>query len=182
VTTSRITLHMVSSLDGFIANADNSIGWMDSKDVYEKGIRDEDVDVAAFLAAIDCYVMGANTYEHALALGWPYGDTPTFVLTHRALPVTRATVKLVSGELANLVNELFRPHYRNIWMVGGSALTREFLRHSLADDIRLTIAPVVLGGGTPFFDHIGREQRLHLKEVSAYRNGFVELWYEIVKD
>jgi hypothetical protein len=37
---------------------------------------------------IDCYVMGSRTDEttvglEAKGLGWPYGDKPTFVLTHR---------------------------------------------------------------------------------------------------
>jgi dihydrofolate reductase len=53
----------------------------------------------------------------------------------------------------------------------------------LADDIRLAIVPIVLGDGTTrFFDPIGQEQRLHLKDVTAYNNGMVELWYEIRKE
>jgi riboflavin biosynthesis pyrimidine reductase len=35
---STVTLHVVSSLDGFIAKKDNSVSWMDSSgDVYERG-------------------------------------------------------------------------------------------------------------------------------------------------
>jgi dihydrofolate reductase len=176
-----VTIHMVASLDGYIAKPDNSIGWMDTKDIHEKGIRDEDIDVAGFLAGIDCYVMGAKTYEHALELGWPYGDKPVFVLTRRALPASKSTVTFLSGELDNLVTKQLIPKYKNIWMVGGADLTREFLRLGLADDIRITIAPVLIGGGTPFFDQLRQEVSLHLKEVSAYRNGYVELWYEIRK-
>ena len=86
-TRSTITLHVVSSLDGFIAKKDNSISWMDSPgDVYEKGVTD---DSAETLQSIDCYVLGSRTYEHALELGWPYGDTPTVVVTSRQLPSTR---------------------------------------------------------------------------------------------
>jgi dihydrofolate reductase len=176
-----ITIHMVASLDGYIAKPDNSIAWMDTKDNHEKGIRDEDIDVAGFLAGIDCYVMGAKTYEHALELGWPYGDKPVVVLTRRALPASKDSVTFLSGELSSLVTKQLIPKYRNIWMVGGAELTREFLRLGLADDIRITIAPVLIGEGTPFFDELRQEIPLHLKEVSAYRNGYVELWYEIRK-
>jgi dihydrofolate reductase len=88
-TSGKVTIHMVSSLDGYIANKTNSISWMDSNDCYEQGIRMEDVDVDAFLSEIDCYVLGAKTYEHALTLGWPYGDVPTFVLTHKEMPAIR---------------------------------------------------------------------------------------------
>ena len=87
--------------------------------------------------------------------------------------------RVLPGDLGELVNERLRPRYESIWLVGGAALTRDFIRSKLADEIRLTIAPIILGGGTPFFDNIGREQELHLKDVTAYKNGFVELWYEL---
>src|SRR5271166_4258960 len=66
---STITLHVVSSLDGFIAKKDNSISWMDSPgDVYERGVTDDGAEV---LQSIDCYVLGSRTYEHALQYGTP---------------------------------------------------------------------------------------------------------------
>jgi len=49
----------------------------------------------------------------------------------------------------------------------------------LVDEIRLIVMPVILGDGKPFFDHLGKEQLLHLKDVIAYKTGMVELWYEI---
>jgi dihydrofolate reductase len=69
----------------------------------------------------------------------------------------------------------------NVWVVGGPKLTKEFIRVNLADEIRQSILPVILGEGTPFFDQIGKEQALHLKNVTAYKNGMVELCYEINK-
>lgn len=180
---STITLHMVTSLDGIIAKSDNSVSWFDTPDTYEKGIEGE--DVAAFLKTIDCYVMGSRTYEHALALskdyGWAYGDTPTYVMTQRQLPVMRSNVKLQAASLAPFVNDYLRPRYRNIWVAGGAQLSKEFIRLGLADDIRQTIIPIILGGGLPFLDQLGIETPLHLKNVSAYKNGMVELWYEIRK-
>ena len=67
-------------------------------------------------------------------------------------------------------------------MVGGSKLTKDFLRLNLADKIILSIIPIVLGGGTLFFDYIGMEQKLHLQDVKAYKDGMVELVYELVKE
>ena len=61
-------------------------------------------------------------------------------------------------------------------------LAKDFIRLKLADEIRLSIIPIILGDGIPFFDHIGREQPLHLKNITAYKNGMVELWYEIRKE
>ncbi len=173
---------MVSSLDGFIAKKDGSISWLHSTDHYEKGITLSEKEVENFLKKIDCYVMGSRTYEHAVELGWPYGDTPVIVLTHRDLTTERKTVEFYSGDLGLLVNNRLKPQYRNIWMVGGAMIAKEFIRSKLADEIVISIMPVILGDGTLFFDFIGREQALHLKDVTTYRDGIVELRYEVRKE
>ena len=172
---STVTLHVVSSLDGFIARKDNSVSWMDSSDVYEKGVTDDGAEV---IQSIDCYVLGSRTYEHALQLGWPYGDTPTVVVTSRELPSTRESVEFYSGDLKKLVGEILAPRYGNIWLVGGAILGQSFLRLGLVDEIRLMIAPVTLGDGLHLFGDSATEQKWHLKNVVAYKNGFVELSYE----
>ena len=172
---STVTLHVVSSLDGFIAKKDNSVSWMDSPgDVYERGVTDDGTEV---IQSIDCYVLGSRTYEHALQLGWPYGDTPTVVTTNRELPSTRESVEFYSGDLTRLVGEILAPRYRSIWLVGGAMLGQSFLRLGLVDEIRLMIAPVILGDGLHLFGDSGTEQKWHLKNVVGYQNGFVELSY-----
>lgn len=181
--TFQLTIHMVSSLDGIIAKKDNSVSWFDTPDYYEKGITGQDPD--EFLKKIDCYVMGAHTYEHALELsasyGWPYGDIPTIVVSHRNLPVYKPNIALYSGDLNELVNERLKSKYKHVWLVGGAMLAKDFIRSNLADEIRLSFLPVILGEGTAFFEHIGYEVTLHLKDVAAYKSGMVELCYEIKK-
>ena len=171
-----LTIHMVSSLDGIIAKKDHSVSWFETSDNYEKGIVGQDPE--EFLKTIDCYVMGSRTYEHALELsksyGWAYGTKPTVVVSSRRLPIDRENIKVYSGDLNRLVNELLRPLYKNVWIVGGSELAQNFIRLKLADEIRVTVLPIILGDGTLFFDHVGQEQSLHLKNVTAY-NGMVEL-------
>jgi dihydrofolate reductase len=180
----KVTIHMVSSLDGMIAKKDNSVSWFETTDNYEKGVAGENAE--EFMKTIDCFVMGSRTYELALELsknfGWAYGDVPTIVLTHRNLPIERTNIEIYSGDLHKLVNERLKPRYKNVWLVGGAVLTKDFIRLKLADEIRVSIIPIILGDGTPFFDHVGREQALHLKDVTAYKTGMVELWYEIKKD
>ena len=65
--------------------------------------------------------------------------------------------------------------------MGGAVLAKDFIRQKLADEIRLSIMPIILGDGTLLFDAIGAEQALHLKDVTAYKSGMVELVYEIKK-
>lgn len=174
---------MVASLDGFTAKKDNSISWFDTTSNYEKGVDGENTE--DFMKTIDCFVMGSRTYEHALALskdyGWAYGDVPTIVVTHRNLPIERENIETYSGPLDMLVNERLKPRYKNVWLVGGALLAKEFIRLQLADEIRMSVLPVILGDGLPFFDHIGQEQALHLQDVKAYKNGMVEVCYEIKK-
>ena len=174
-----VTLHVVSSLDGFIAKKDNTVSWLDTPgSVYEAGISISEEEAATFVKAIDCYVLGSRTYEHALELGWPYGDTPAVVLTGRKLLPARKSVEFYSGDLKTLVDVQLAPRYRNIWLVGGAMLSQRFLELGLVDEIKLTIAPVLLGDGLRLFDDSLTEERWNLKNVVAYKNGFVELSYQ----
>jgi dihydrofolate reductase len=179
----KITIHMVSSLDGIIAKRDNSVSWFESADNYENGVAEENAE--EFMKTIDCFVMGSRTYEHALELskkyGWLYGDVPTIVVSHRNLPIDKKNIEIYSGDLNKLVIERLKPNYKNVWVVGGAILAKDFIRLKLADEIRLSVMPVILGDGILFFDHIGQELPLHLKNITAYKNGMVELWYEIRK-
>lgn len=181
---SRVTIHMAASLDGFIARRDGRVDWLETTDEFESGESLDPSVVEAFLKTIDCYVMGSRTYETALnfeakGLGWAYGDKPTFVLTTRNLPRTRDTVEFYSGDLAQFVNERLRPEFGSIWFVGGGAVSGECLRRGLADEIRYSILPVLIGDGIPFFENLGKDVTLHLAEVKAYKSGIVELRYDV---
>ena len=142
--------------------------------------------VAEFLKTIDCYVMGSRTYETALrfeakGLGWSYGDKPTFVLTSRELPKTRNSVEFYSGDLRRLVEERLKPAFRSIWFVGGGAVSGECLRLGLADEVRYSITPILIGDGISFFDGLDKDIALHLVQVTAYESGMVALRHEVRK-
>jgi dihydrofolate reductase len=170
-----ITMHVVSSLDGFIARKDNTISWLEGHDdVYEAGVPEGGVDEPV---KVDCYVLGSRTYEDALGFGWPYGDTPTIVLTNRELSSTRASVEFHSGDLKRLVGDTLAPRYENIWVVGGAMLCQQFLELGLVDEIRVTVAPILLGDGLRLFSTSPLESRWRLNGVAAYKNGFVDLRY-----
>jgi dihydrofolate reductase len=181
---SRVTIHMAASLDGFIARKDGRVDWLETSDEFADGDSMTPEFVKAFLKTIDCYVMGSRTYEtargfEAKGLGWPYGDKPTFVLTSRNLPRSRDTVEFYSGDLAQFVNEYLRPRFRSIWFAGGGEVSGECLRLGLADEVRYSILPILIGDGIPFFEKLDRDIPLHLAEVKAYKSGMVELCYEV---
>lgn len=181
---SCVTIHMAASLDGFIARPDGRVDWLETTDEFEAGEILDPAYVAQFVETIDCYVMGSRTYETALhfeakGFGWPYGDKPTFVLTSRELPKPRDTVELYTGDLRELVSGRLRPAYRSIWVVGGGAVSGECLRLGLADEVRYSIMPILIGAGIPFFQGLDRDVELHLVEAKAYKSGMVALRHEV---
>ena len=186
-TNSRVTIHMAASLDGFIARKDGSVDWMEISDEFAGGETLDPEFVETFLKTIDCYVMGSRTYETALSFetkgfGWSYGDKPTFVLTSRELPRTRDTVEFYSGDLGQLVNGRLRPRFRSIWFVGGGVVSGECLRRGLADEVRYSILPILIGDGIRFFEALDKDIALHLTEVKAYKSGTVALCYQVRED
>ena len=72
-----------------------------------------------------------------------------------------------------------RPRFRGIWFVGGGAVAGECLRLGLADEVRYSILPILIGDGIMFFDQLDRDVALHLTEVKGYDNGVVALRYEV---
>ncbi len=169
---------------GSSARKDGRVDWLETSDEFADGHTLDPEFVEAFLKTIDCYVMGSRTYETALrfetgGFGWAYGDKPTFVLTSRDLPRTRDTVTFYSGDLETFVTARLRPAFRSIWFVGGGQLSGECLRLGLADEVRYSILPILIGDGLRFFENLERDVPLHLVEVKAYKSGMLGLHYEV---
>ena len=58
-------------------------------------------------------------------------------------------------------------------------VSSECLRLGLADEVRYSILPIVIGDGIRFFDKLDTDVALHLAEVKAYQSGTVALRYEV---
>ncbi len=184
--TPRVTIHMVASLDGFIARRDGGVDWLETADSFEGGATLTPEIVEGFLKTIDCYVMGSRTYETALGfeakgLGWAYGDKPTVVLTRRTLRKTRDSVEFYAGDLGSLVGDTLKPKFQNIWFVGGGEVSADCLRLGLADEVRYSIVPILIGDGISFFQGLDQDVALHLLEATPYKSGMVALRYEVRK-
>ncbi|MBX2816753.1 MAG: dihydrofolate reductase family protein [Saprospiraceae bacterium] len=176
---SNITIHMVSSLDGFVAKLDGSVDWMQSKDHFEPGTALTPKYVETYLRGIDAYLMGSNTYQLAIQLGWPYGDKPAYVLTSQELTAHHSQVYFHNGDLQTLLQNHLQAAHPNLWIVGGPQVIKKSLQLDLADRIVVSILPVILGDGVLFFDFVGRQIDLHLEDVTAFKDGMVDLSYAI---
>ncbi|MET1038673.1 MAG: dihydrofolate reductase family protein [Aeromicrobium sp.] len=175
-----------TTLDGYLATTDNSLQWL--FDV--PGADDEESGLDSFLAGIGAMTMGATTYrwvvefeqltEHPERWTDSFGDRPTWVFTHRDLPVVEgADIRFTQAPVAAVHAELVEAAAgRDVWVMGGGELVGQFADAGLLDRIVATIAPVTLGAGAPLLPRDIRSDRLTL--VSVERRGqFAELTYEV---
>jgi dihydrofolate reductase len=171
---------VAASIDGFIADSDNSLGWL-----YEAGARStKDVSAARehhyrrFFADVGAMVLGAGTYEWVVdamnLLAQPetwqeyYEDVPTWVFTHREVQVIPgATVSFVSGDIRPVYETMTAAAGgRNLWVMGGGDLAGQFADLGLLDEIILTVAPVTLGAGAPLLPRRLTADQLTLTDCS----------------
>ncbi|MDP9309249.1 MAG: dihydrofolate reductase family protein [Actinomycetota bacterium] len=165
--------YTATSLDGFIADPDNSLEWLFSRNRQEDG----PLNYGDFIAQVGALAMGSTTYEwildHEFAgkdpaeWKWPY-EIPCWVFTHRQLPVvSRASIEFTNADVAAVHQEMTdAAGDRNIWIVGGGDLAGQFADAGLLDEVIVSIAPVTLGGGAPL---LPRRIELRLDELG--RNG-----------
>ncbi|MDT4990649.1 MAG: hypothetical protein QOH97_541 [Actinoplanes sp.] len=164
--------YTAASVDGFIADTDNSLDWLFEVD------EGTDNPFGVFFAGIGAFAMGATTYEWVLkndnVLDEPenwhemYGDVPCWVFTHRELPlVPAANIFMVSGDVRRVHEAmLVAAQGRNVWLAGGGDLVGEFADQGLLDEIILGIAPVTLGAGAPLLPRRLSARQLALTGVN----------------
>ena len=58
-------------------------------------------------------------------------------------------------------------------------MSGDCVRLGLADEIRYSILPVLIGDGIRFFEKLDEDVALHLTEVKGYKSGIVELCYDV---
>jgi dihydrofolate reductase len=191
---SKTQYYCAASLDGYIAEADDSLDWLLSYegsfegDAAEAGPRSEGGAYARFYEGVGALISGATTYEFVLDhLGedsvWPYTGKPYWVLSSRDLPVPEGEeidVRVVDAKVADLYEEMITAAgERNLWIVGGGNVASQFAEESLLDEVLVTVVPVVLGGGKPLFDNRLPGGPMQLIGTRAFDSGMVELRYEI---
>ena len=156
-----------SSVDGFIADPDNSLSWLLSRDVDASG----PMAYQRFEESVGVLVMGATTYQWILdhevgadgSVTWPY-EIPCWVFTHRDLPRVAGDIRFVQGPVAPLHPEMVAAAAgRNVWVVGGGDLAGQFADAGLLDEVWIQYAPVSLGAGAPL---LPRRLELRLEEVA----------------
>jgi dihydrofolate reductase len=190
----RTQYYCAASLDGYIAEADDTLAWLlDYQGSFagegvEPGPRGEGGAYERFYENVGALVSGATTYEFILDhLGeggeWPYRGKPYWVLSSRDQPVPEGAgvdVRIANAAVADLHGEMLTAAgERNLWVVGGGDVASQFADAGLLDEVLVTVVPVLLGEGKPLFDHRPPGGAMQLLGARAFDTGMVELRYEI---
>jgi len=164
--------YTATSLDGFIADENHSLEWL----FRQQQDREGPLNYKDFIADVGALAMGATTYEWIIGhefrdkdpadWEWPY-DVPSWVFTHRQLPVVQdAQIVFRSGDVAAVHAEMrAAAGGRNLWIVGGGDLVGQFADAGLLDEVIVYLAPVTLGAGAPLLP-----RNLDLRLEEAERN------------
>jgi dihydrofolate reductase len=173
-----------TSLDGYIADENNSLDWLFAVDGENAG----ETSFASFFADMGAIAMGATTYlwllEHERLLEEPakwqayYGSIPSWIFTHRRLPVVPgAAITFVQGDVAPVHAQMKEAAGgKTLWLAGGGDLVGQFADRGLLDEILVTVAPVTLGRGAPLLPRRFTSLQLELVEVVQDRQ-FARLRY-----
>jgi dihydrofolate reductase len=164
----RLIYYTACTLDGYLADPDDSLEWLLRQPLDEGGANDYD----RFIAGIGAVVMGSTTYEWILRhdpAGWAYA-VPTWVMTSRELPLPQGDpspdVRFASGPVRSVYERMAEvAGGKDLWVVGGGDLVGQFADEGLLDEIITSIAPVTLGAGRPLLP-----RRYDLELVDVARN------------
>jgi dihydrofolate reductase len=167
----RIRYRVAVSLDGFIAGPNGEADWIPT---------DPEVDFAAIYAEFDTILVGRTTFEFMQAAGQTIlPGMKTVVFSRTMQPPNKKGITMVSDNAAAVVSALKAEPGRDIWLFGGGTLFRNLASDGLVDTVEVTVAPVLLGNGTPLFPQPNRTVGLELKHHRVYPSGLVSLEYDI---
>jgi dihydrofolate reductase len=139
------------------------------------------------MAASDAMLLGRVTYQ-GLAAFWPHqpGGTPMvdyinsvrkFVVSSTLEEAGWNNSTLIGENALEKIADLKRQPGKDITIIGSAALVRSLLEAGLLDELRLTVHPLVLGGGKRLFENGGEQETLELASSETFGTGVVCLTY-----
>jgi dihydrofolate reductase len=180
---SRVVYYAAMSLDGYIAESDDTLEWlMDYKGV-EPGEAVQTVEGGydEFYEDVGALVMGSVTYEFVLEhlTKWPYAGKPSWILTSRELPTLDGQDIRFGGTFEEMIESAGD---KKLWVVGGGNVASQFVDAGLLDQVWVTVVPVVLGAGKPLFDRCVPGPPMRLTEVLPRPSGMIELHFDVRRE
>jgi dihydrofolate reductase len=181
---SRVVYYAAMSLDGYIAESDDTIEWLTGFPGVEPGPDVQTVgsghasEYEDFYDRVGAMVSGSVTYEWVLenAKEWPYPGKPYWVMSSRSLSAPADQDIRFGDDFQEMIASAGD---RNLWIVGGGGIASQFAEAGLLDDVWLTVVPVALGSGKPVFDRRLPGEPMRLTGVLPRQSGMIELRFEL---
>jgi len=112
--------------------------------------------------------MGGSAFGSSMA---------TYVFSRTKPAGERDGLVLTDKEPAKLIAQLRKQPGKDIWLMGGGQLARDFLKADLVDELYLGIVPVLLGEGIPLFPSGFSQRDFKLVENKTHSKGLIALKY-----
>jgi len=166
----KVVLGLGISLDGYIARPDGSVDFL---------FMPKDYSMGPFFKTIDTAVLGRKTYDDALKMGGSFtgSKTKSYVFSHTLPPGERNGVIFTNDSPGNVIAEIRKKPGKDIWLMGGGELIRDFLKEDLVDELYMGIVPTLLGEGIPLFPSGFPQREFELLENKSYSQGLISLKY-----
>jgi dihydrofolate reductase len=175
----KVVLGLGISLDGYIARPDGTVDFLSTAKKHS-GPPAKDYSMGPFFATVDEAIMGRKTYEMGLKMGGgslPKSKMAMYVFSHSQAPGERGGVTFVNESLKSIVEKLRKRPGKNIWLMGGGELARDFLKEDLVDELYIGIVPVLIGEGLPLFPSGFPQREFTLLENKTFSKGLIALKY-----
>jgi dihydrofolate reductase len=174
---SKSIFYGVISLDGYLSGPDGDMSWA------EKYLSpDEDFGWMELLTSCGSMLQGRKTFEFELdSVPDMERILPTYVLTEQPLKFDGLQIPnlhFISGDLREVVHSILAKHPGNLFIGGGAMLVDTLLVMGLIDELRLFIAPDILGSGTRLFKGSSIKAQFKLASSRSYSSGLVEMRLE----
>ena len=171
----KITLFIAMSLDGYIADNNGGVDWLNGQ-----GNDTENIDVySEFVKDIDTVMMGWNTYHQVVTElspnDWVYKDFTTYVFTHKK-EKSSEQIRFTSENPFSLLKQLKEKDGKGLCICGGAHIVQQLINEDLIDEYYISVIPTILGGGIRLFENTEQEIKLKLLKTQTY-NGIVDLVY-----
>ena len=167
----KVILGLGISLDGYIARPDGAVDFL---------FMPKDYSMGPFFATIDTALMGRKTYDVALKMGGGgFGGSKmkSYAFSHSQPPGERGGVTFVNEPPKSFLKKLRKLPGKNIWLMGGGELARDFLKDDLVDELYIGVVPVLIGAGIPLFPSGFPQREFTLLENKTFSKGLIALKY-----
>jgi dihydrofolate reductase len=167
-----VVLGLGISLDGYIARPDGTLDFL---------FMPKDYSMAPLFATIDTALIGRKTLDAALKMGggsFARSSMATYVFSLSLAAGKRDGLIFTHQTPGALVRQLRKSKGKNIWLMGGGELARDFLKADLVDELYIGMVPVLIGAGIPLFPPGFPQREFSLVENKTYSKGLIALKYK----